>query len=317
MTNPPIISVALCTYNGEKFLTEQLDSLIAQTYKNIEIIAVDDCSTDDTFGILTAYAAKYGNISIYRNDQNKGFLKNFETALSYCHGEFIALCDQDDVWHPEKIALQVAAIGDNMIIYHDSEFIDDEGKLTGEKISDSHNLYRGNEPKVFLFRNCVSGHAMLIRKDLLKHAFPFENNFYHDWWLTYVAVNIGSIDYIPKCLVKYRRHAESSTEKDVLTKSARILQDIKWLELCASYKENKEPEFVKKLLELYKNRTNSFTSIQLRNMLMKNVDLLFYIDNRNRSAKLKHIKRFFWGLKTKNFWYTYISPKPEKVFRYK
>jgi len=103
----------------------------------------------------------------------------------------------------------------------------------------------------------------------------------------------------------------------VLTKSARILQDIKWLELCASYKENKEPEFVKKLLELYKNRTNSFTSIQLRNMLMKNVDLLFYIDNRNRSAKLKHIKRFFWGLKTKNFWYTYISPKPEKVFRYK
>jgi len=317
MTTPPLISVALCTYNGEKFLTEQLDSLIAQTYENIEIIAVDDCSTDNTFGILTKYAAKHRNISIYRNDQNNGFLKNFEIALSYCNGDFIALCDQDDVWKPEKIDLQVAAIGENMVIYHDSEFIDDEGKLTGEKLSDSHNLYRGSDPKVFLFRNCVSGHAMLIRKDLLKHAFPFKNRFYHDCWLAYVAVNIGSIDFIPQCLVKYRRHPDSSTEKDVLTKSARILQEIKWLEVCASYSENKEAKFVKKLLKLYKNRTNSFTSIQLRNMLMKNVDLLFYIDNRSREAKLKHIKRFFWGIRAKNFWYTYISSNPEKVLHYK
>lgn len=317
MINLPIVSIALCTYNGAKFLEEQLDSLVVQTYKNIEVVVVDDCSTDNTYNILMEYAARYPNFSVYRNEQNVGFLRNFEKALTYCNGEFIALCDQDDIWYPEKIELQMAAIGNNMILYHDSEFIDDEGSLLGEKISDDHNFYSGNEPKVFLFRNCVSGHAMLIRKELLQYALPFKDNFYHDWWLTYVAVNVGSIHFIPQCLVKYRRHTESNTVKDVLTKSQRILQNIKWLELCSSYTRNRDPEFVKTLFELYKKRTHSFTAKHLRDILIKNRKSLFFIDIRSDKLILAELKRYFWGLKAKNIWYTYVSPKPGKVFSLK
>src|SRR5580698_4535990 len=123
MEDSPLVSIALCTYNGEKFLAAQLDTLIAQTYKNLEVIAVDDCSTDSTYDILKTYAAKYPWFRIYQNAQNLRFLKNFQVAVSYCKGDLIALCDQDDLWHPEKIEMQVNAIGDNMFIYHDSEFI--------------------------------------------------------------------------------------------------------------------------------------------------------------------------------------------------
>src|ERR1700753_2011765 len=102
----PLVSIALCTYNGAVYLKEQLDSLIAQTYPNIEIVVVDDRSADDTWQLLTGYANTYPQFKIHQNAQNLGFVKNFEHAASLCSGELIALCDQDDIWHPEKIALQ-------------------------------------------------------------------------------------------------------------------------------------------------------------------------------------------------------------------
>jgi len=219
MESLPLVSIALCTYNGEKFLAAQLDTLIAQTYKNLEVIAVDDCSTDGTYEILKAYAAKYPWFHIYRNAQNLRFLKNFEVAVSYCNGELIALCDQDDLWLPEKIKMQVNAIGDNMFIYHDSEFINEDGSPANKKISDIVNFYRGDSPEVFLFLNCVSGHSMLMKKELLAHAGSFEG-YYHDWWLAYVATNVGRIDFLPECLVKYRQHSTSDT--DMLAKKEAV-----------------------------------------------------------------------------------------------
>jgi len=312
----PLVSIALCTYNGEKFLAGQLDTLINQTYKNIEIIAVDDCSTDNTYAILQEYAAKYPVFTVYRNSRNVNFLKNFEIALSRCKGELIALCDQDDLWHPQKIELQVAAIGSNMVIYHDSEFIDEDSRLMGIKMSDSHNFYSGDEPGVFLLGNCVSGHAMLFKRELLKHALPFANNSYHDWWLTYVAVNIGTIDFIPQCLVKYRRHERSSTVNDILTESQRLKQDIKWLEFCAAYSNNKRPQFVMELLKLYKKRTISVTSIRLGRFLKHNIHTLFYIHKTSPKDKLRKVHKLFWGLKGNNFWYTYISPDPHRIIHY-
>lgn len=316
MTHQPLISIALCTYNGGRFLAGQLDSLVNQTYKNIEIIAMDDCSSDGTYHILNNYAEAYpGLFTIYRNHENLGFLKNFEAALKHCNGELIALCDQDDLWYPEKLELQVAAIGDNIMIYHDSEFINDNDNPTGGKMSDFHNFYSGSNPDVFLLWNCVSGHEMLFKKELLKYALPFKAGFYHDWWLTYVAVNIGSIDFIPQCLVKYRRHEASSTINDVLTEGQRFIQDTKWLELCASFPGNKHPAFVRELYRLFKERINAFTSVKLKNLLIKNIDTLYYIPVKSRKEKLKIVGKLGWGMKGKNFWYTYIRPSPCKVHR--
>jgi glycosyltransferase involved in cell wall biosynthesis len=211
MTHPALVSIAMCTYNGSRFLAEQLDSLINQTYKAIEIIIVDDCSTDATFAILTAYAQKYPYIRLYKNETNLGFAANFEKAVKLCSGNLIALCDQDDLWDPQKIELQVAALQDNIFVYHDSEFIHEDGASMHKRMSDLMNLYRGGDPEVFLFFNCVSGHSILMKKELLDAALPLKKDYFHDWWLAYVATNIGTIDFIPQCLVKYRQHDGSET----------------------------------------------------------------------------------------------------------
>src|SRR4051812_38033424 len=99
----PLISIALCTYNGERFVESQLLSLIKQTYLNLEIIIVDDCSTDNTLNIIAGYAAKDNRIKYWKNDLNLGFNQNFQKALSLTSGEFIAISDQDDIWHETKI----------------------------------------------------------------------------------------------------------------------------------------------------------------------------------------------------------------------
>ena len=97
-----LVSIAMATYNGEKYLKEQLDSIYAQTYKDIEVIVCDDCSSDKTVEILDEYKEKYG-LKYYINEKNLGFKKNFEKAISLCSGDFIALADQDDIWIENKI----------------------------------------------------------------------------------------------------------------------------------------------------------------------------------------------------------------------
>ena len=97
MINYPLISIAIATYNGEKYLEEQLDSIYAQTYKNIEVIVTDDCSSDKTVEILKKYYKSHG-LKYVINETNLGFVKNFEKAISLCRGDYIALSDQDDIW---------------------------------------------------------------------------------------------------------------------------------------------------------------------------------------------------------------------------
>ncbi len=103
----PLVSIAMTTYNGEKYLSAQLDSILNQTYKNLEIIICDDCSTDDTRQILTNYSKKDSRIKLFFNDKNLGYSKNFQKAISLCTGNFISLSDQDDIWIPEKISLGI------------------------------------------------------------------------------------------------------------------------------------------------------------------------------------------------------------------
>ncbi|WP_184543769.1 glycosyltransferase family 2 protein [Mucilaginibacter sp. FT3.2] len=329
MAETPLVSIALCTYNGARYLSQQLDTLIAQTYGNIEIIAVDDCSTDGTHEILTQYAQLHKQIAVYKNKSNVGFARNFEIAFRHSKGEFLAFCDQDDLWHPDKIRLQVECIGDNQLIYHDSEFIDADGKLlsyrspysldendirNSSRMSAFYNFYRGSEPEVFLLENCVSGHTILVRRSLLRHALPFDRHFYHDWWLAYVAVNMGTIDYIPECLVKYRRHDESATIKDVLTESQKLRENIRWLGHCLQFAKNRNPRFVKSLHNLYSSYTGQFLSLRLWWMLRKNGDKLFCTIKKSDAVRKRYINRFFWGIRTRDLWYSHIKKNPEKTF---
>jgi len=126
-----LISFALATYNGSKYLKEQLDSFYNQTYKNFEVIVVDDVSTDDTVKILEQYKRKYGLI-YFVNSTNLGVTKNFEKAISMCSGEYIALADQDDIWLPKKLEILHKNIGDSSLIYSNACIINENSEIQNE-----------------------------------------------------------------------------------------------------------------------------------------------------------------------------------------
>jgi len=309
MEHAPLVSIAMCTYNGAEFLIPQLDTLVNQTYQFVEIVVVDDCSTDGTFGILTAYAEKYPRFRIYQNENNLGFIRNFERAVSLCNGQLIALCDQDDLWHPQKIELQVNAIGDNIFIYHDSEFIHEDGSSMNKKMSDLMNLYRGGQPDAFLFFNCISGHTILMKRILIDFPLPLKKELFHDWWLAYAATNIGEIDFIPQCLVKYRQHGNSETnilrlsrEKDNYKQSSHqsFEKTLKWLQNCSSFYANKDQALIETFYNAYNKRISSFVSFELSWLLLTRWKTIFYIRKKTMWSKLNYIRKQMFGFKPKN-----------------
>lgn len=307
MSSQPLVSIALCTYNGAAYLPAQLDTLVNQSYPNIEIIAVDDLSTDDTMAILNHYAEKYASIKIYQNEHNLGYVGNYYKAMQLANGDYIALADQDDIWEPNKIAIMVASIGNNILLYHDSAFISEDGSPIGRNMSDIRNFYQGGDSRVFLFENCVSGHAALFKRELLNKITGFTPPVIHDWWLAYIALNEGTIDYIPQVLVQYRQHRKASTnilrqERGEVHKG-RSLQKIEYqlsvTRALLSYTNNKETAFKERLLSLMEKRMRSYFSFSLAWFVYKNRGILLFIQKKPAFSKLNFIIKMVWGYRLK------------------
>lgn len=303
-----LVSIALCTYNGEKYLIEQLDSILNQTYTSLEIIVVDDLSKDNTLAILNSYQLKDQRIKIIRNESNLGYVKNFEKALGLCTGDYIALADQDDIWSLNKIELQLQHINNAQLIYHDSEFIDQNGKPIQKKMSDLLNMYEGESPKPFIFYNCVSGHQCLFKRSLLSYCLPFPDKMYHDRWLAFTAAANGGIKYLNEPLVKYRQHEQANTnilnlpreKKPIpITLKNQILISIKELEVFANYKFLGKFEDIKALNHLYPNRITNYLCFKLAFYMMANYRSLLFVIKKKNKSKFNFMFKHVWGLKLK------------------
>lgn len=227
----PLISVALATYNGEKYLREQLDSVLAQVHVAIEIVAVDDASTDGTLAILNDYARRDARFKVYANPRNVGVGATFERAMSLTSGELIAPCDQDDTWQADKLARLAGAIGECDLAYCDSLLVDANGVTMNERISDRMPMMHGRYAMAFTLRNSVSGHASLMRRSLFEIARPFPATMYYDWWLALCAATRNGIAYVDEPLVHFRRHAATvsplgrSGKRRVRDRATRWLKD--------------------------------------------------------------------------------------------
>ncbi len=289
----PLVSIALCTYNGQTYLREQLDSLINQTYQKIEIIIVDDCSADDTEKICLSY--NNIKLSFHQNEMNLGYTKNFEKAITLCKGEYICLCDQDDIWELDKIEQLVKNINDSILIYHDSDFINDEGDKIGfQSMSSRYNMYQGYSALPFILSNCISGHAAMFSIKLVPYLLPFDKRFYHDWWLAYVAFNIGSVKYLDHILVHYRQHDLSITDnlnlkekRVVIEPTNRIAIDIDWVEKCSKFSANKQPQLIKKAYKLFYDIQFGKSRLRLFLFLIHYYDQIFYIISKKKSLTSK------------------------------
>lgn len=227
---PPLVSVGITTYNGEKFLREQLNSIYNQTYKNIEVIAVDDCSSDQTIEILEEYKQKQG-LRYFINDKNIGLIKNFEKVISLCQGEYIALSDQDDVWKPEKIEILVREIGDFTLIYSPAvEYIHKDGFVAKvpeiEVYIDFCTRFGSGKPtKRLIAGNWVVSHQVLFKRELSEWALPIANGqYYHDAWLAIVASKINGIKFLNQDLMYYRQHEESFTYRTVPSSNSKLFR---------------------------------------------------------------------------------------------
>ena len=209
--NATTVSVVVCTYNGEKYLREQLDSVVNQTYPLHEIIIQDDGSTDKTMEIALEYANQYDNIIVKSNTHEHGINSNFFSAMRSSTGNFIAICDQDDIWAHDKIALQIAAIGDALMCTGHSKAFSEDGSFAHyDHRKPNYGLLR------LLFCNEIPGHTMLINRRLLD-LLPTQGceMMYrirmYDFILAIAAAAYDSIVFVDEVLVHQRRYVTAAT----------------------------------------------------------------------------------------------------------
>lgn len=196
----------MATYNGEKYLEEQLDSIINQSYKNIEIIIVDDCSKDNTVAIVKKYQSKFDFIKLFVNEKNSGVTPTFEKAIIECKGTFIAIADQDDIWELNKIEILVNNLEDFDAVYSNSLLVDAQGNSLNKSFTTIMNMktYRSGTP--FLLSNSVPGHTILMKAIFARKILPFPKKMLFDLWIGFCAASNNGIKFVDKTLVNYRQH---------------------------------------------------------------------------------------------------------------
>lgn len=219
MNNEDLISVVIATYNGSKYLEEQLTSIFNQTYKNIEVVVCDDISTDNTVQILQNYQKKY-RLRYYINNSRLGVIKNFEKAITYTQGKYVALSDQDDVWKPDKLELSLQHLkdiekkyvdGKPTLVFSDLTVVDENLNI----ISNSYWKYmklnpRNTQLNRVLVENVMTGCTALMNKATVNMALPIPKDaMMHDVWFLLVASCFGNVSYIPNKTVLYRQHSSN------------------------------------------------------------------------------------------------------------
>jgi glycosyltransferase involved in cell wall biosynthesis len=250
-----MISVALCTYNGEKYLHRQLDSILLQTVPVDEIVIVDDLSTDYTSGILDDYASNYpGIFRIFKNKKNIGAKKNFEKALYLCKGDIIFLSDQDDVWDSHKVQRIIAHFDtheEDRVVFTNAGLIDSDDhplqyslwevntftKEVRDYTDNKDNLLR----YLLKYGKIVTGATVAIKKDILGDILPFKlmHKMWHDAWIALVAANFHALGYIDEPLIKYRLHSNQQVGYNYLQKIKKMdaFSDLQRSEMNNSVKE--------------------------------------------------------------------------------
>ena len=217
------LSVAMCTYNGSKFIKDQLNSIINQSRLIDEIIIYDDCSTDATVAIINEYIEKHpGLIQLFQNKKNLKSTKNFENAISQCTGDYIFLADQDDVWDYYKVEKIIAKFEGNETlegIFTNGKLINDFNEtIPNTDMWESFCFFEKNlEKPVDLLcllkhhANMVTGATLCIKKSIVDLILPFpdltKKKFYHDEWIALILASRNSLGYINEYLISYRIHS--------------------------------------------------------------------------------------------------------------
>ncbi len=217
----PRCAVVLCTYNGERFLPAQLESLRAQTVQPSVYVVSDDASTDGSWALLQAFASDRLSagceVILHRNEGNLGYVRHFAQALQRADADVLFPCDQDDVWYPRKIERMLAVFAarpDLLILHGDARLVDGDGNPLGRRLfevlevtpDEINAMHDGRAFNVLLRRNIVTGAVMAMHRRLLPAALPVGDGWAHDEWLAILGAMQGEADTLDEVLIDYRQH---------------------------------------------------------------------------------------------------------------
>ncbi len=239
--SPLSISVALCTYNGAAYLPAQLRSLAEQSRLPDELVVSDDRSTDDTAGIVEAFAQRAPFlVRLVRQPVNLGSTQNFAAAMALCQGDCLALCDQDDVWLPDKLAIALAFLAEHprcLALFTDATVVDEtlrpvaEGASLWGRLSLHEPVLRrlsdpGQALDALAGGNLITGATLVIRRELAALALPIPvdlpDKLIHDGWLALVAAALGGLDCVPRQTMLYRQHDKQQVGVGAGARTSRV-----------------------------------------------------------------------------------------------
>lgn len=233
------IDILMATYNGEKYLKQQIESILNQTYTNIRLIISDDCSKDRTREILEECAQKDNRIELYFQEKNLGYVKNFEFLLTKVENEIYALSDQDDVWLPEKIEHTYNKLKETNadLVFTDLEVVNEKLETLYPSFNDYMKLTRKinkckNSYKLQHLYNCVTGCTLMSKKKFLDLILPIPTDSkyaIHDTWIACTVVNNGKVEYLDEKTIKYRQHGNNQVGTEKLSHGFKKLDQVREL----------------------------------------------------------------------------------------
>ena len=207
------VSVCMATYNGAKYISEQIDSILMQLSDDDELIISDDGSNDGTIDIIKSYNDI--RIKLYHNETNHGFMGNFENALKRANGDVIFLSDQDDIWSENKVKTSLIELNDCDLLVHNAELVDGNGISLGKDYFSCLHNHVGFWAN--LWKTRFLGCCMVFNRKVLDACLPFPKRVVaHDYWIGMYALTKYRVKFIPNILLSYRRHGNNvspSSEK--------------------------------------------------------------------------------------------------------
>ncbi|MGL4912814.1 MAG: glycosyltransferase family 2 protein [Romboutsia sp.] len=208
------VDILMATYNGEKYIKEQIESILNQTHKNLHLIIYDDCSSDTTRKILSEYAKKDERIEIILGEKNVGSTKAFEKLYKISNAEYFLFCDQDDIWVNEKVEklLEYIVSHNKMVVFSDLRVITENKEIINNSFFDQVGVEGENALywKKIIMNNVAPGCSMIVKNEIKKYVKYFtSDSILHDWMIIIIASLLNSVGIIGEPLVLYRQHSNN------------------------------------------------------------------------------------------------------------
>lgn len=296
------IDILLATYNGEKFVKEQIESILNQTYENFNLIISDDASTDNTLNILEEYEKKDTRIKVFKKEKNKGLIDNFEFLLKNVTSDYFMFSDQDDIWKKDKIEKSINKLKEENsgLVYTDLEIVDEKLNVIYPSYWKYKQIYKKikkyNNFEALYLNNFVTGCTILAKSKYIKDILPLPRNskfVLHDYWTALIISAKDKISYVEEPTIQYRQHKNNRVGSSRKSDQLENFEDLRNL-------------FIRVKIEHFEVFKENIEKIKTKESSKYTNEALKYFENlkKVKYINLKNWKLFFRLYKYEEFSYT-------------